>query len=246
MYVKGRLFDNVEKLEVIYSDTYAYCCIKPSYMKDADCHAPLFDVSSCTDLIENPVLRAFLWMFGLSAFFGNIAVVFYRIYTKNKGAEGKTYSIYVTNLGLSDALMGVYMLIIAKTDALFAEYEWRHGTLCMVSGIICVSSSEFSAILVSLISIDSKYPFGGIRMSIKFARFLTIFSFVISIKIGVIPVAIDPGFYSRSGVCIGLPLTGGDKTGMEYLLAVFFGFNHFIPCDCFVSVPNLSNYQKTY
>ncbi|KAJ8317411.1 hypothetical protein KUTeg_005315, partial [Tegillarca granosa] len=230
------IFKMNQKLKIIYSDSYSFCCIQPKSVEA--CYAPIYDVSSCTDLIQDAVLRIFLWLVAIFAFVGNVGVLIKRLLIDKR--QTGTFNIFVNNLSLSDALMGLYLLIIAVHDAMFrghyawSEYDWRNSILCKISGMLSLMSSEASVWFIFLITVDRflavKYPIGGKRMTKTISRMISLCFWIFAVVLAVIPVFPYPEFYSTSGICIALPITSYFQDGLTYSVVLFLGVNFALFC----------------
>lgn len=230
------IFKTNNELKIIYSDSYSFCCIQPKSVQA--CYAPIYDVSSCTDLIQDPVLRVFLWLVAVFAFVGNIGVLIKRLLIDKR--QTGTFNIFVNNLSLSDGLMGFYLLIIAVHDAMFRghyawmEYDWRKSTLCKISGMLSLMSSEASVWFIFLITIDRflavKYPLGGKRLTKSISRVISFCFWIFAFILAFIPVFPYPEFYSTSGICIALPITSYFQDGLTYSVVLFLGVNFALFC----------------
>ncbi|XP_063400167.1 G-protein coupled receptor GRL101-like [Mytilus trossulus] len=135
--------------------------------------------------------------------------------------------------------MGIYMLTIASADVMFRgnyvwnDLSWRYGVSCKIAGILSTVSSESSVVFLFLITIDRfiavKYPFGEIRFGKTSAIRISVVVFLTSFIISIIPLFpgsyFDGNFYSRSAVCLALPLTRDKPNGWEYSFGIFIVFN---------------------
>ncbi|XP_053400492.1 uncharacterized protein LOC123556838 [Mercenaria mercenaria] len=231
-------FTGVRNLETLITPAYKFCCVRPTYLQEEDCFPSKDEFSSCEDLMRLSALQTMLWLIGLSALIGNILSVVYRLfYDRERLKLG--FGVFVTNLAIADFLMGVYLIMIAVADAvyrkryIFVDEYWRHSIWCKIAGVLSTMSSEASVFYLCLITIDRilviKYPFGQIRLSSKNATLLAISVWVFSLIIAILPVVykdyFEDKFYSRSGVCIALPLTRDRPPGWIYSVTVFIGLN---------------------
>lgn len=243
IHLTSKLFTFNTMLERIFCDSFTICCIRPATVTRENCSAQDDDISSCDNLIGNRVLAAFLWLFGMMALVGNASVIIYRGFI-DKSIFTKSYFIFIYNLGIADFLMAIYMLIIAYHDSLYDgiyvwnDYNWKRNALCMASGIISMVSSEASMIFVCLITLERflcvKFAFGTIKLSRRHATFVSFGVWIIACIISVIPTFTYTNFFSRSGVCIGIPLTRGNDVGLEYAVIIFFGLNFLFSCSILV------------
>jgi hypothetical protein len=77
-----------------------------------------------------------------------------------KHASKSAFNTLVSSLCLADFLMGVCIAIIGAADVTFqgryALYEliWLHSAACKVAGFLSLVSSEVSALIILLITLD--------------------------------------------------------------------------------------------
>ena len=197
--------------------------------------------SSCADLMRNPTLRAFIWILGISALFGNAFVLYERLRPNEHSRVrdmARVQNCMVGNLAIADGLMGVYMLIIASADvayrnqyAYYAE-EWQTSVVCKIAGILSVISSEASVFFITAISVDRfvavLFPHSRLKMKLKSAYYVASLIWVITLVISVVPLMVSgvhDTFYGRSSVCLAIPLTSSRPLGWQYSVAVFLGLN---------------------
>ena len=212
--VKYDSFKNPQNAIVIV-DKYATCC----FMDDAQCASlnPRPEYLTCNRMLQNVFLRISVWIFGLSAFICNGIAYFIR--TRKRQGSNKVQTLLISHLALSDLLMGVNMLILAVADAYYGGYfpsyshTWRQGFACKLAGFLSIFSSEGSVFFIALISIDRmlgiKYPFGGHRLTTKWARISVALAWLTAFLISAIPIGLvsDKGdIFSTSEVCIGIPI----------------------------------------
>lgn len=234
----SEIFEGLEQLENIYSDAFVFCCLRPSSVKEENCLPGRDEFSSCDDMMRNDILRTCLWVIGLCALVGNFIVIGYRV-LYDRTSLSKGHGIFITSLGTADFLMGIYMLTIASADAMFRgkyvwnDLSWRYGVPCKIAGVLSTLSSECSVLFLFFITIDRftaiKYPFGDIRFGRKLALFISCSVFFVSTVVAILPLIpgwyFDGNFYSRSAVCLALPLTRDKPVGWEYSFGIFIVFN---------------------
>ncbi|XP_060063809.1 uncharacterized protein LOC132544254 [Ylistrum balloti] len=235
------IFRGLSNLTKLYTDAYMFCCLKPEKVTEANCFPYQDEFSSCDDLMREDTLRAFLWIIGLSAFVGNICVVLYKCMVDQQTLK-KAHGIFITNLGISDFCMGVYMLIIASADSAFRgryvwnDLAWRNGNTCKFAGVLATVSSEASVIFLLLITIDRfvtiKFPFGQVQIGPKKAKWACLGVWVFAMSVAVVPLVATSyfkgSFYSRSAVCLALPLTRDRPPGWEFGTVLFIFLNFFV------------------
>ncbi|XP_060581191.1 uncharacterized protein LOC132737848 [Ruditapes philippinarum] len=236
-FSKG-LFTGVTGVEKIITPAFKFCCVRPLGLSEEQCLPHRDEFSSCEDLMRKTVLRVLLWVIGVMALSGNVMSLIYRlVYDRKRFKLG--YGIFVTNLAVADLLMGIYMLIIAIADYWFRERyievdeEWRNGTTCKIAGILSTTSSETSVFFMCLITIDRilviRYPFGQVRFTTKSAVATSLAGWVLALVIALFPILysdfFEGSFYSKSGVCLALPLTRDRPPGWLYSVVIFIGLN---------------------
>ncbi|XP_045167750.2 G-protein coupled receptor GRL101-like [Mercenaria mercenaria] len=232
------MFAGVTGVKKLKTPAFKYCCIRPYSVAEDDCLPHKDEFSSCADLMRNSTLQALMWVIGILALIGNIISLVYRLlYDRKRLKLG--YGIFVTNLALADLLMGVYMLIIAIADKIFrnryieVDDYWRNSAWCQLAGVLSTVSSEASVLFMCLITIDRilviKYPFGHVRITVKSAICAVSATWLFVFIISLVPVFytdyFEGKFYSKSGVCLALPLTRDRPPGWLYSILLFIGFN---------------------
>jgi hypothetical protein len=239
-------FADLNSLSYLYTDSFMFCCIKPSSLELSNCLPPPDEFSSCSDLMRNQILRVFIWFIGGFAFFGNILSLLFRFLSEREAFKCG-YGILVTNLSLADMLMGVYLLIISIADVTYRgsyiwnDTTWRNSAYCSFAGGLAILSIESSVLILTLITFDR---FKSIKFMKGYNAKKAIYS-CITVWIGSITVAVIPilpvrelqnyfgeSFYSVSGVCLTLPLTTKRLSGWSYSAGVLIVFN-FV---CFVCI----------
>ena len=231
------LFKGIEHVSLLVTDAIKFCCIKPYFLAEENCIPHENRISSCDDLLRNEVIRPFAWTIGLTSVISNICAFVYRMHDKQRLKLG--YGIFVSNLAVSDLLMGVYLIIVTSADVhyrgnyMMNDDLWRKGWFCQLAGVIVTLSSETSVLFICLISIDRllvvKFPFGEVRMKQRASWVLVSIAWIIGLFISTCPLMIERyfkgEFYSRSSVCLALPLTGDRPAGWLYSVLIFIGLN---------------------
>ena len=232
------MFKGIENTSTIVSDAYKFCCIRPSSVPERNCYPHQDEFSSCADLMRNDVLRPLIWIIGFFALIGNVLSLVYRfIYDRSRLKLG--YGIFVTNLAFADFLMGVYMITIASADVfyrgryVFFDEIWRYSFWCKMAGMLSTVASEGSVLFLCAITLDRlfviKYPFGQVRFTPKLAGITCCAIWVIALIVAILPLVVTSyfydSFYSKSGVCLALPLTRDRPPGWLYSISIFIVFN---------------------
>ncbi|XP_060079643.1 relaxin receptor 1-like [Ylistrum balloti] len=259
--VTEHIFQGLDQLLILLTDTPFMCCVKPESVDDDHCVKDLSEIekcrykddlcysdaiSSCYDLIASNAQKLCLWIIGVFALIGNVFVIIYSLYIAKHATTITTFSIFVLFLSISDCLMGIYLLIIGAADVHYRgmyswnSQAWRQSQICTLAGIISSISSEMSTFLILSITIDRAFRtvlplslYSRKKFSKRCVCVVLAFSCLVSVAIAIIPVFpsklyFKGEFYSQSGVCLALPLTGDKQSGSEYSFAVFVCLNSFL------------------
>ena len=235
--VGGEVFSKLRGIKDLRSSSYKLCCPAvlgysiPTHVCNYEGRA----ISSCEHLIKEPVLRAVVWLVGLSTLVGNAVTLVYRLVWEREVLK-KPYGLFVTNLGVSDFLMGVYLLIIAIADASFYgeyvlyDYTWRNNRVCETAGVLVTMSSLTSILFISLITVERylavRYPYGEFRLSDCTVKAAVLGAWMFGLTAAIIPLmpfARHWKVYSSNGMCVALPLSTERRPGQWYGATFFVG-----------------------
>nr|XP_019922229.2 G-protein coupled receptor GRL101 [Crassostrea gigas] len=228
------MFQGLCNLGWLHTDSYVICCAKPSTVSSNNCIAPRDSISSCEQLISVGFLSQMIWYMALFSVIGNAFVIYYRNCGEIRGSA--SHCVFVLHLSISDFLMGLYLFIIAIADLEyqniygFNDSEWRYSKACTIAGLLATTSSEASVIFIFLITLERfivlKHPFSaGVFKNRRLVILITIIAWLSAIAFSAVPLFVYQDFYSRSTVCISLPLTTERVSGWEYSTLLFIGFN---------------------
>lgn len=188
--------------------------------------------------MRNDVLRPLIWIIGIFSLLGNALSLIYRfVYDRSRLKLG--YGLFVTNLAFADFLMGVYMITIASADVfyrgryIFYDEAWRTSNWCKMAGILSNIASEGSVLLLCMITLDRlfviKYPFGQVKFTPRLAGIACCAIWAVAFSVAILPIVVtsyfQDAFYSKSGVCLALPLTRDRPPGWMYSIGIFIVFN---------------------
>ena len=104
------------------------CCYANTRIinKDVECKYPSSSqdsFSSCNRMIEDSGPRKIIWLLGVLAVLGNLAVIAWRLIRRD---DHPVQTCLLTNLAMSDFLMGVYLMIVAIQDQIWAGIIFDH------------------------------------------------------------------------------------------------------------------------
>ena len=233
------LFRGLASLRRVLADNYKVCCSAnlPVGFLVEQCQAPIDEVSSCDALLSSDLYRISLAVFATLATIGNTLSLILRGFVL-KGKQQSGYAVFVTNLCVSDFLMGVYLVIIGVADRvymhtyLWEDTRWRSSETCKVAGFLSLLSSEVSASIVCLVTVDRflvvQFPFSNLHFQQRSARLCCLALWAIGMTLAAVPllpVTSSWHFYSQTGICIPLPVTRQKFPGQNYAFAVMIIFN---------------------
>ncbi|KAL7295551.1 hypothetical protein TKK_0011192 [Trichogramma kaykai] len=233
--IEKNAFDIFKELKFLYFKNFYYCA---AYTPRVKICRPLNNgVSSYTDLLDKPVLRAAVWGISCVTCLGNALVLWGRFTAKD---ENRVLSIIIRNLAVSDMLMGFYLFIIGLEDARFRNtYSreianvWMSSWSCTLIGILAMTSCEVSMLILSFMSIER---FLLIAMPFKAHRSITAQTatsamtvvWIIGITVALVPAILwrnSTRFYGINGMCFPLHIEDPYLVGWEYSAFIFLGLN---------------------
>ncbi|XP_064640791.1 G-protein coupled receptor GRL101-like [Lineus longissimus] len=231
--IDPKVFQNL-RLDTLETDEFAFCCAANN-LGDNGTHAKACtptpdEFSSCSDLMENAILRIAIWVLGFMALLGNLFVLIWRcIHAK----EGGVANCLVANLSVADLLMGIYLLIIGSADVHFRSVyviyskQWTNGTVCIIAGMLSFISSEMSVFMLVLITADRVVAivlaFKVEKLNMKKACVTLVIAWVVIVACGLLPL-INKGvlrnFYGSNGVCLPFSFSASDNIYSTLFLAI--------------------------
>ncbi|XP_048507412.1 relaxin receptor 2 isoform X3 [Athalia rosae] len=221
------------KLEYVYFDEFAMC-LAARWVRV--CEPKGDGISSLQHLLDNPILRASVWMMAVCACTGNILVLLGRLLARESNA---VHSLYIRNLALSDLLMGLYLILIAAADIVYRgryiDYEeiWRHSVTCNLCGFLSTLSCESSALILSLVTWDRfvsvTQPLARRQPSPRRATLHLVALWLASGIVAALPLTgasyFGNEFYGSNGVCLSLHIHDPFAKGWEYSAVMFILVN---------------------
>ncbi len=218
LWINKDVFEGLNQTVSVLVTSAALCC----YASSIECHSnePRSPFLTCTRLLYLDFLRVVMWCTSIIGTLGNISALY--IGFKQRVQRNKVQYLFITNLTISDLVMCVYLIILLSSDIYYGEYfpanaeSWQKSTLCRLAGALSVLSSEASAFLITLISMDRylrirfRYPFGKCRLSTRTAILLVAIQWAVALGFSIasfLLAGVRSDFYSVSEVCVGLPIS---------------------------------------
>ena len=235
------LLRSLFSLKVVYADHYKLCCeaMLPEDFNLNNCHAEQDLLASCKDLLKSNVYRAFLWLFASLSVVGNVGSFVVRLCFGNKGAGLGSFGIFVTYLSIADFFMGIYLAIVGVADQVYRgkylwyDDQWKQSAVCKIAGFLSLMSSEVSAFIICLITLDRflalRFPFSRLHFSRGSALIACAIVWVIGIALAIVPLLPLTShweYYSQTGICIPLPFATSEHfQGYDYSFSVMILLN---------------------
>ncbi|KAL8602213.1 hypothetical protein ACOMHN_022726 [Nucella lapillus] len=236
------LFEGLNDLQTVNADNYKLCCkamLPPGFLSE-NCQAPFDEVSSCEDLLRSNIYRVPLLVLASLALLGNVVSFLARTVIRRKKAISG-FGVFVLHLCFSDFMMGVYLVFIGVADRMYQgrylweDLTWKHSVACKLAGFVSLASSEVSAFMICLITVDRfivlRFPFTKFRFGYSSAQLTSAVVWTIGIVLALmplLPVMSHWQFYSQTGICIPLPVTRSDFLGHGYAFGVMIILNFFL------------------
>ena len=233
------VFFGLDSLRHVLADNYKVCCpatLPVGFVVD-QCLAPSNEISSCDALLRSDLYRLSLAIFATLATVGNTLSIVLRLFVL-KGRQNSGYTVFVTHLCAADFLMGVYLVIIGLADRvylntyLWEDIGWRNSVLCKMAGFLSLVSSEVSATMICLVTVDRflviRFPFSRLHFQRRSAQLGCLVLWTMGTVLAAVPLLPATSswhFYSQTGICIPLPVTRQDFPGHNYAFAVMIILN---------------------
>ena len=232
------IFLGLSSLRRVLADNYKLCCLATLPLGFVgQCQAPIDEISSCDALLRSDLYRLSLAVFATLATVGNALSLVLRVFVL-KGKKHSGYAVFVTHLCVSDFVMGVYLVMIGMADRvylntyLWEDAGWRDSGTCKVAGFLSLLSSEVSAAIICLITVDRflvvRFPFSRLHFKHRSAQLGCLVLWTTGTVLAAVPLLPATSswrFYSQTGICIPLPVTRQDFPGHDYAFAVMIIFN---------------------
>ena len=148
------------------------------------------------------------------------------------------FGSFVISLSVSDFLMGVYLAVIGAADQVFQgtylwkDRDWKQSVACKMAGFLSLLSSEVSAFIICLITLDRflvlRFPFSHRHFKRHTALMASAIAFFFGFLIALVPLLPAMShweFYGQTGICIPLPITRKAFPGQGYSFGIMIVLN---------------------
>ena len=154
-------FRKLVKLRSLYGSSYRLCCsqLLPEGFNMHHCLAPSDSISDCDSLLKDNMHVIFTAIASALAVLGNVAGCVTRL-VRSRAREA-TFRVLMLHLCVSDGVMGIYLAIVGvaaliyQGGYLWQDTTWRRSEMCYLSAFLSVLSSQVSAIILCLVTVDS-------------------------------------------------------------------------------------------
>ncbi|XP_058455658.1 relaxin receptor 2-like isoform X1 [Malaya genurostris] len=237
--IDRRVLENLTNLNYIHFSEFHHC---KAALHVRVCEPRGDGISSKSHLLDNPVLRASVWIMAAVGISGNLLVLFgrYVVGTRSSQAHAE-HSLYLRHLAASDFLMGIYLAIIASADIMFRgqyllfDEEWRSGAVCAFCGFLSTLSCQSSTLLLTLVTWDRlisvtrplyQRSSSKTRVIIRLALLWGIAAAAAAAPLSATHY-FGPHFYGSNGVCLSIHIHDPYAVGWEYSAGLFIIVNTF-------------------
>ena len=237
--VNEGVLQGLTHLRTVYADNYKVCCAAALLegFSEGGCQSPRDEISSCADLLRSGLYRVVLAIFAVFTILGNLGSLAFRL---RSIMESRTlgFSVFVLSLCASDFLMGLYLAVIGITDRVYEsnyvwqDALWRQSFTCKMAGFLSLLSSEVSAFIVCLITLDRflvvRFPLSFLHFKGRHALLASGLSWLVGGILAGVPFSPRTAhwhFYSQTGICVPLPVTRKQFAGHDYAFAVMIVLN---------------------
>ena len=240
------IFQGLKGLTLIHADSYRLCCsaVLPQDFDPRNCHAPSDSISSCDNLLSSTAYRVALCVLAVLAVLGNLASFTFRAVGSVRKRTRLGFDALVLHLCVSDFLMGLYLSVVGVADLVFRnsylgkEEIWRTSRFCSLAGFLSLLSSEVSAFIICLITLDRflvlRFPFSQIRLRWRSGHATCGVIWLVGASLSAVPLFPATShwrFYSQTGICIPLPtsqLRGFAGQGYSFGIMIVLNFILFV------------------
>ena len=115
---------------------------------------------------------------------------------------------------------------------MWSEFDWKKSTTCKVAGGLALLSSEVSAFIICIITLDRllvlQFPLKRhLHLTTKSTALACVAAWTAGIGLVIMPLLPATGweFYGQTGICLPLPITRPQFPGKQYVFGIFIVLN---------------------
>ena len=155
------VFKQLVHLQALFGSSYRVCCsqLLPEGFNLHNCLAPSDPISDCDRLLKDNMHVIFTAIATVLAVLGNVAALGTRIVRPTTSEAN--FRALMLHLCVSDGMMGIYLAIVSvaswtfQGSYLWHDTSWRRSEACHMSAFLSVLSSQVSAGIVCLVTLDA-------------------------------------------------------------------------------------------
>ena len=227
-------FRRLSRLRTVYVDNYKLCCyqVLPADFNIKNCRGPSDIVSSCDSILGVALYQISFSILTVCALLGN---TLYFVWIKvAKNSQTSVLRAFLSHLAACDFMMGVHLAIVTAADRIhlgtyvWQDTAWRNSLACQVSGFLHVLSTDVSALLTCMMTLDLcvalRCPHRHTRVGAVAAHTACAGVWAGCVLLAAVPLMSGTPpwqMYGQSGVCQPLvPLLEGHPSQVYFLTVV--------------------------
>ena len=226
------LLKDLNTLHSLHVDNYKLCCpqVLPVGFNVNNCYGPEDIVSSCESLLGSSIYRASFAVLSMSVLlFDSITAAVWLLASRNKHRQ--ILYVFLLHIAGCDLLMGVHTAIVTIADQVYRgqyvwkDTAWRHSVMCQVSGCVFFLSTEVSAFLTCLMTLERcaalRCPHRHIRVTTRATHVCCLAVWtgcVLLTAVSLIPHTPHQDLHTQTGVCQPLIDLLSESTNHDYTL----------------------------
>ena len=228
------MLKNLSSLNALYADNYKLCCPQslPGGFNAKDCHAPSSVIASCDNLLGSNLHRIMVSFLAAATLLGNWT---HGVMALWRGTNKGSSNVLMSHLCLSKSVMGAYLAAIGIANQLYSgaylwkDRAWRSSPWCSACGFLFLLSSQVSVFLVAGMTLERCVALAGASRAAhwerKLTRLIALLSWVAGVSLAAVPAAAGWKDFSRTSLCIPLPLPQDRTAGHRYAFGVLVVLN---------------------
>ena len=228
-----QLFMGLTELHTLYVDNYKLCCphFLPVDFNVNHCHGPKDVLSSCDSLLGSAPYRAIFAVLTAVGFLSHFLSIVLWVFLPKDGRNFRFY-VFLMHMTVCDLLMGLHKAIVVIADHVYSGHyamkdtAWRRSVMCQVSSFVFFLSTDVSAFLTSLMTLDRcaslRFPRRYVRVSATATNACCLMVWaggLLLSSVSLLPWTSDEELKGQTGACQPLVALLTDPESHEYTLA---------------------------